>query len=182
MAIRTICFVLLVVIDAWYRWIFAVGAVFLPFVRSSPPTRDAPGGRAGAPVLPVADETRRSPVGRTSPTWPTRTSPQPPIADIGRSAARSRRGRCRARLLGPHLGDDQVGDLLVGRAGPQSGPRRSTSRRANRQLRSCPSAVRRTRSQLAQNGAETLAMTPTVCGPPSTRNSSAAHFPSPAPV
>jgi len=32
MAIRTACFILLVVVDAWYRWIFAAGAVFLPFI------------------------------------------------------------------------------------------------------------------------------------------------------
>ena len=57
------------------------------------------------------------------------------------------------------------------------GPRRSTSCRAKRQLRSWPSAVSRARSQAPQNGAVTLAMTPTVCGPPSTRNSSAGALP-----
>ena len=39
--------------------------------------------------------------------------------------------------------------------------RRSVSSSANRQVRNWPSAVMRTRSQLAQNGSVTLAMTPT---------------------
>ncbi len=60
------------------------------------------------------------------------------------------------------------------RAGP---PRRSDSSRANRQLRTWPSAVRRTRSQSPQNGRVTEAITPTVAGPPSTRNSSAGALP-----
>ena len=57
MAIRTACFILLVVVDAWYRWIFAAGAVFLPFVavvaanavmpRVSGP--GAPGAAGGRP-------------------------------------------------------------------------------------------------------------------------------------
>jgi Protein of unknown function (DUF3099) len=58
MAIRTICFVLLVVIDAWYRWIFAVGAVFLPFVAVVAANAVMPrvAGRV-RPVLPQADAT-----------------------------------------------------------------------------------------------------------------------------
>jgi hypothetical protein len=58
MGIRTICFVLLVVIDAWYRWIFAVGAVFLPFVAVVAANAVMPrvAGRV-RPVLPVVDET-----------------------------------------------------------------------------------------------------------------------------
>ncbi|WP_307812456.1 DUF3099 domain-containing protein [Phycicoccus sp. CSK15P-2] len=31
MSIRTVCFVLVIVIDDWYRWVFAAAAVFLPF-------------------------------------------------------------------------------------------------------------------------------------------------------
>jgi len=58
MAIRTVCFILLVVIDAWYRWIFAVGAVFLPFVAVVAANAVMPrvAGRV-RPVLPVADPT-----------------------------------------------------------------------------------------------------------------------------
>jgi hypothetical protein len=58
MAIRTACFVLLVVIDAWYRWIFAVGAVFLPFIAVVAANAVMPrvSGRV-RPVLPEADPT-----------------------------------------------------------------------------------------------------------------------------
>ena len=59
----------------------------------------------------------------------------------------------------------------------RSAARRSDSSRANRQLRTWPSAVSRTRSQSPQNGRVTEAMTPTVAGPPSTRNSSAGALP-----
>ena len=60
---------------------------------------------------------------------------------------------------------------------PRSAARRSLSSRANRQLRTCPSAVSRTRSQSPQNGRVTDAMTPTLAGPPSTRNVSAGALP-----
>jgi hypothetical protein len=58
MGIRTACFILLVVVDAWYRWIFAAGAVFLPFVAVVAANAVMPrvSGRV-RPVLPVADET-----------------------------------------------------------------------------------------------------------------------------
>ena len=58
MAIRTACFILLVVIDAWYRWIFAVGAVFLPFVAVVAANAVMPRvtGRV-RPVLPMVDPT-----------------------------------------------------------------------------------------------------------------------------
>ena len=58
MASRTACFVLLVVVDAWYRWIFAAGAVFLPFIAVVAANAVMPRvtGRV-RPVLPVADET-----------------------------------------------------------------------------------------------------------------------------
>jgi len=58
MAIRTACFILLVVVDAWYRWIFAAGAVFLPFVAVVAANAVMPrvSGRV-RPVLPVVDPT-----------------------------------------------------------------------------------------------------------------------------
>ncbi len=58
MGIRTICFILLVVVDAWYRWIFAAGAVFLPFVAVVAANAVMPrvSGRV-RPVVPVVDQT-----------------------------------------------------------------------------------------------------------------------------
>ena len=58
MAIRTACFVLLVVVDAWYRWIFAAGAVFLPFIAVVAANAVMPRvtGRV-RPVLSIVDET-----------------------------------------------------------------------------------------------------------------------------
>lgn len=32
MLIRTLCFVMMFLIDGWLRWVFAVGAIFLPYV------------------------------------------------------------------------------------------------------------------------------------------------------
>ena len=60
MGIRTACFVLLVVIDEWYRWIFAAGAVFLPFfaVVAANAVRPQALGRV-QPVLPTVDDTRQ---------------------------------------------------------------------------------------------------------------------------
>ena len=60
MGIRTACFVLLVVIDEWYRWIFAAGAVFLPFfaVVAANAVKPRVQGRV-RPVPPTVDETRR---------------------------------------------------------------------------------------------------------------------------
>ena len=45
-------------VDAWYRWIFAAGAVFLPFVAVVAANAVMPrvSGRV-RPVLPVVDET-----------------------------------------------------------------------------------------------------------------------------
>jgi hypothetical protein len=58
MAIRTACFVLLVVVDAWYRWIFAAGAVFLPFFAVVAANAVSPRvfGRV-RPVMPMVDPT-----------------------------------------------------------------------------------------------------------------------------
>ena len=60
MSIRTACFVLLVVIDEWYRWIFAAGAVFLPFfaVVAAYAVKPRVVGRV-RPVLPTTDDTRQ---------------------------------------------------------------------------------------------------------------------------
>jgi hypothetical protein len=78
MGIRTACFVLLVVIDEWYRWFFAVGAVFLPFFAVVAANAVSPRvlGRV-RPVLPTADDTRllerqawEEPVDGTSPAGP----------------------------------------------------------------------------------------------------------------
>ncbi len=58
MAVRTACFILLVVVQGWYRWIFAAGAVFLPFVAVVAANAVMPrvSGRV-RPVLPVVDQT-----------------------------------------------------------------------------------------------------------------------------
>jgi hypothetical protein len=59
MSIRTACFVLLVVIDHPIRWLFAAGAVFLPFfaVVAANAVKPRIEGRV-QPVLPRADDTR----------------------------------------------------------------------------------------------------------------------------
>ncbi len=58
MTIRTICFVLVVVIDSWWRWVFAAGAVFLPFIAvvAANAVRPAVRGRV-RPVVPTLDRT-----------------------------------------------------------------------------------------------------------------------------
>jgi hypothetical protein len=58
MGVRTACFILLVVVDSWYRWIFAFGAVFLPFVAvvAANAVKPRVTGRV-RPVLPTVDET-----------------------------------------------------------------------------------------------------------------------------
>jgi hypothetical protein len=73
MGIRTVCFVLAVVVDGWLRWVFAVGAVVLPYLavvvanagrrpqrgvlRSvTTPTRQAlPAAEPGSPPAPRDD-------------------------------------------------------------------------------------------------------------------------------
>jgi hypothetical protein len=64
MSIRTACFILLVVIDEWYRWVFAFGAVFLPIIAVVAANAVRPGavGRV-RPVVPQVDETRQIPRG-----------------------------------------------------------------------------------------------------------------------
>ncbi|HET9020513.1 MAG TPA: DUF3099 domain-containing protein [Ornithinibacter sp.] len=60
MSIRTVCFILLVAIDEWYRWVFAFGAVFLPIIAVVAANAVRPGvvGRV-RPVVPQVDETRQ---------------------------------------------------------------------------------------------------------------------------
>jgi len=63
MSIRVVCFVLMVVIQpySWYTWLFALGAIVLPYVavvianvaeapagRAVPPERQLEAGRPGA--------------------------------------------------------------------------------------------------------------------------------------
>ncbi|MGL5817950.1 MAG: DUF3099 domain-containing protein [Phycicoccus sp.] len=71
MSIRTACFVLMVVVDSWLRWVFAAGAVFLPFfaVVAANAVRPRTVGRV-RPVVPVVDDTRlltERPSGSTRP-------------------------------------------------------------------------------------------------------------------
>jgi DUF3099 family protein len=58
MGIRTACFVLLVVIDHPIRWVFALGAVVLPFVAvvAANAVKPRVAGRV-RPVLPGVDDT-----------------------------------------------------------------------------------------------------------------------------
>lgn len=58
MSIRTACFVLVVVIDSWWRWVFAAGAVFLPFIAvvAANAVRPSVRGRV-RPVVPTVDRT-----------------------------------------------------------------------------------------------------------------------------
>ncbi len=58
MSIRTACFVLAIVVQDWYRWVFAAGAVVLPFVAVVAANAVAPRVRGRArPVTPTADRT-----------------------------------------------------------------------------------------------------------------------------
>ncbi|MGG5257190.1 DUF3099 domain-containing protein [Phycicoccus avicenniae] len=58
MTLRTVCFVLAVVIDDWYRWVFALGAVVLPFIAVVAVNAVAPRVRGRrTPVTPSVDPT-----------------------------------------------------------------------------------------------------------------------------
>jgi hypothetical protein len=59
MLIRTVCFVLVVVVDGWLRWVFAAGAVFLPFIAvvAVNSVRPRVAGRI-RPVTPATDAAR----------------------------------------------------------------------------------------------------------------------------
>ena len=60
MTIRTVCFVLVVVVDSWLRWVFAAAAVLLPFIAvvAANAVRPAVRGRVRA-VTPTVDTTRQ---------------------------------------------------------------------------------------------------------------------------
>ena len=102
---------------------------------------------------------------------------QPPMADIGRSGCRNVGSSMPWPGSLPRMAMTHRSAISLSLAPSRSAVRRSDSSRANRQLRTCPSAVSRTRSQSPQNGRVTEAMMPTVAGPPSTRNSSAGALP-----
>ena len=127
------------------------------FLREVVPGRRG-AGRPGTRALAVAGLSRR---------WPTSAG------RAGGTAGRRCRGR-RAWWPSPPPSGRRSPRRWRRRA---AAARRSDSSRANRQLRTCPSAVSRTRSQSPQNGRVTEAITPTVAGPPSTRNSSAGALP-----
>ena len=82
-----------------------------------------------------------------------------------------------AGLLASHRRDPSLRPAPSSSAPERSAVRRSVSSRANRQLRTWPSAVSRTRSQAPQNGRVTEAMMPTRAGPPSTSQVSAGALP-----
>lgn len=60
MSVRTACFILLVVIDHPIRWLFAVLAIFLPFIAvvAANAVRPRAPGRV-RPVVPTVDDTRQ---------------------------------------------------------------------------------------------------------------------------
>lgn len=73
MAVRVVCFVLMVAVQpyGWYTWLFAIGAIFLPYlavvianVAAAPASRAVPPERALEPPrsAPVAPE-RAAPTG-----------------------------------------------------------------------------------------------------------------------
>ena len=102
---------------------------------------------------------------------------QPPMADIGRVGWRKDSSSMPwpGRLV--IIARRHWSAIWASVLSPRRAARRSDSSRANRQLRTWPSAVSRTRSQSPQNGRVTDAMTPTLAGPPSTRNVSAGALP-----
>lgn len=58
MALRTVCFVLAIVTDGWLRWVFAAGAIVLPFVAVVAANAVAPRLRGRVrPVVPTHDPT-----------------------------------------------------------------------------------------------------------------------------
>src|SRR5260370_14232328 len=102
---------------------------------------------------------------------------QPPMADIGRAGCR------KPGSLMPWPGSldatarRQSAASSASLAPDRSDPRRSLSAVANRQLRTWPSAVSLTRSQVPQNGRVTDPITPIRARPPLTSNASAGAEP-----
>ncbi|KAA1419950.1 DUF3099 domain-containing protein [Mumia zhuanghuii] len=70
MLIRTVCFILAVVVDGWARWFFIVGALFLPYVAV------VFANTARRKPLPQADVVHPEPIGQLG-TGPT-VKPDPP--------------------------------------------------------------------------------------------------------
>ena len=59
MAIRTSCFILMVIFDGWLRWAFLAGAAFLPYVAVVLANARAPRlGGSPIPVVPRADDVK----------------------------------------------------------------------------------------------------------------------------
>src|SRR3954452_4043216 len=90
----------------------------------------------------------------------------PPIADIGRSGCRNVGSSMPCPAFLPAMLTVMRRAISASSARVGSAERMSDSPGANRQWRICAPAVSRTRSQLPQNGGLTLAMMPTVAGPP----------------
>lgn len=86
------------------------------------------------------------------------------MADIGRSGWTKEGSSRPAPAFLPHIARRQIRAISSSGAPERSAARRSVSSRANRQVRTWPSAVRRVRSQAEQNGRVTEAMTPTRWG------------------
>lgn len=60
MGVRTVCFVLAIVTDGWLRWVFAAGAILLPFFAVVAANAVAPRVRGRVrPVVPSVDATPR---------------------------------------------------------------------------------------------------------------------------
>ena len=58
MSVRTVCFVLAIVTDGWLRWVFAAGAIVLPFIAVVAANAVAPRIRGRVqPVVPTVDRT-----------------------------------------------------------------------------------------------------------------------------
>src|SRR5581483_11897206 len=147
------------------------------------PRRAGSGGDHGLEQRPSADNQRRL----VSPGKPHRRAPgkdyllittsaacpghaHPPMAAIGRSGWRNDGSLmpCPGSFTATARRHRSASSSSLAPA--RNGPRRSLSVLANRQLRTWPSAVSRTRSQVPQNGLVTDAITPTLAGPPFTRN------------
>lgn len=103
-----------------------------------------------------------------------------PLAGSGRRPVRSRTRQIQHHKRAAAVAVSRRSASSASDAPARMAKRKSDSSRANRQLRICPSAVRRTRLQSPQNGRVTEPMMPTVWGPSSTRNFSAGADPRPS--
>lgn len=82
MAIRIVCFALMVLVTpyGWYTWVFALGAVFLPYIA----VVIANVGQ-DTKVVPATDPERS--LDRAEPTRPQRPAEQPPVIRIAESSS-----------------------------------------------------------------------------------------------